>query len=516
MWLLIIITLFKGLLWSLFIPMWHFPDEQAHFNHVAFNVERPNLINFGKGLDLNQEIAISEQLLGTYRDEQGNNSFTYHPEYNPEYSNSQQGTHEEQIKNLPLETRFNLVGRESAYYPETYYNLSGLIYKLFYNQDIFVRVFAIRIFWLFLLTVIVWSAYRLAWLLKSNRLFALTAATLTAFHPMLTFVSSGITSDSLFNALYSLLILLAANLLIKFSIWKLFFIAIITGIGVNTKPQFLASLAISIPVILLSLWPLRHKIKLRQTLIFSCIGLMLVYSFGGYRQVNILIKSWSAGIPIPYFSSQASVLLPNYTLLDHFIWTVKHTIREVVPWFWGVFRWLSLALSVWVNRVLNRLVLVSGLGLIIYSFKLFKQRKITREMKIFIFILYTAVIYFVTLLVWDWDFFRSHNFSFGIQGRYYFPVIVSCMILIVIGLQSISKYLNLLVSYWFIALNWISFYIVVSSYYDTNNFKTFIIQASQYKPFFAKGWWLIVALGLYFIFSLIFSYQLFRVFRHEK
>ena len=108
MWLLIIITLFKGLLWSLFIPMWHFPDEQAHFNHVAFNVERPNLINFGKGLDLNQEIAISEQLLGTYRDEQGNNSFTYHPEYNPEYSNSQQGTHEEQIKNL-LTTRMKIL-----------------------------------------------------------------------------------------------------------------------------------------------------------------------------------------------------------------------------------------------------------------------------------------------------------------------------------------------------------------------------------------------------------------------
>ena len=136
--------------------------------------------------------------------------------------------------------------------------------------------------------------------------------------------------------------------------------------------------------------------------------------------------------------------------------------------------------------------------------------------KIFIFILYTAVIYFVTLLVWDWDFFRSHNFSFGIQGRYYFPVIVSCMILIVIGLQSISKYLNLLISYWFILLNWISFYVVVSSYYDTSGFKSFIIQASQYKPFFAKGWWLIVALVLYFIFSLIFSYQLFRVFRHEK
>jgi len=90
------------------------------------------------------------------------------------------------------------------------------------------------------------------------------------------------------------------------------------------------------------------------------------------------------------------------------------------------------------------------------------------------------------------------------------------MILIIIGLQSISKYLNLLVSYWFIFLNWIAFYVVVSSYYDTGSFKTFIIQASQYKPFFAKGWWLIIALALSFILSVVFSLQLFKLFRHEK
>lgn len=157
--LLLILAFCKNIVWSLFIPLWQFPDEQAHFNHIAFNVEKPNLINLGEGLDLNQEIAISEQLLGTYRDEQGNNSFTYHPEYNLAYSNSQQGIYEKQIKNLSLETRFNLVGRESAYYPEIYYNLSGLIYKLFYWQDLFIRVFAVRIFWLFTHLLMIWLAY---------------------------------------------------------------------------------------------------------------------------------------------------------------------------------------------------------------------------------------------------------------------------------------------------------------------------------------------------------------------
>ena len=212
---------------------------------------------------------------------------------------------------------------------------------------------------------------------------------------------------------------------------------------------------------------------------------------------------------LPYFEVRTNLARPDYTLWQHVIYTAQHTFREVLPWYWGVFRWLSLVLPRWVNQVMMRILLVAGIGLVI---KLIRRRFEPG----FWIIVWSAFVYFLALFFWDFQHIRNAGFSFGIQGRYYFPVIVPCMILIIIGLQSISKYLNFLVSYWFIFLNWIGFYTVVSSYYDTTNFKTFIIQASQYKPFFAKGWWLIVALGLYFIFSLIFSLQLFKVFRHEK
>lgn len=512
---LLSLTLLKGLVWSLFIPLWHFPDEQAHFNHIAFNVEKPRLINPYQGLDLNQEIALSEQLLGTFRDLEGNNRFTYHPEFNLDYSSSQQGIEEEKIKTLSLTSRYTLVGTENASYPEAYYNFSAPIYRLFYHQDLFTRVFAIRLFWLFLLCLIVYSTYQLAWLLKPNSLFSLTAAILTAFQPMLTFVSSGITSDNLFNALYNLLILLSAQLLVKFSLMKLILIAIISGIGFNTKPQFLTSLVISLPVIIISLYQFRRKINRKFLLVGLPVVLVIIYCFGGHALLLQLKKSWLQGILIPYFAQKGQILLPDYSLFEHLIWTAKHTFREVMPWYWGVFRWLSLALPRWMNQVFNRLMLVSFVGLIIYLFKQLKLRKFTQELKVFFFILYAAAAYFVILLVWDWDFFRSHTFSFGIQGRYYFPTIISHMVLLTLGIyqlaslfKKITRPILVILSLSFITFNQLAFYHLAHSYYDTSNLNLFIDQASQYKPWFAKGLFLETLLVIYGIFLVVYIFQL--------
>ena len=84
------------------------------------------------------------------------------------------------------------------------------------------------------------------------------------------------------------------------------------------------------------------------------------------------------------------------------------------------------------------------------------------------------------------------------------------MVLLVMGLRQITNYLLLITGYWFITLNWIAFYWVTASYYDTSGFKTFIIQASQYKPDFAKGAWLAAVLFLYAILTLIFSIKLLK------
>jgi len=484
LFLLLLAILFKEITWSLFVPLWHFPDEQAHFGHVAYLAEGGEL-PMGRGKDLTEEIALSEQLLGTYRNKYGNNQFTYHPEYRLEYTDNLTGKYETEITNIPLSARHNFTDAESAYYPNFFYRVSGLIYKLFYFQDIFIRVFAVRIFWLLAHLLMIWLAYLIGQIVfPKKRFLAIAIAVLTGFQPMLTFVASGVTNDNLHNLLFTAVIYFCLKLNQKIRRFDLVGLALTLYLGFINKPQFWISLGIVIPVLC---W------RWRRFFVLIIAGLFLLYTQG----------------KLPYFEISNNLARPDYTLWKHLIYTANHTFREVLPWYWGVFRWLSLTLPRWVNQVMMRILLLAGIGLVI---KIFRRRFEPG----FWIIAWSAIVYFLALFFWDWQHIRNAGFSFGIQGRYYFPVIVPHMVLLVIGIKALWSKLLLPLNLWFIGLNWIAFYWVVASYYDTSSFKTFIIQASQYKPFFGKGWWLIIALGLYFIFSVIFSIQLFKLFRHEK
>lgn len=476
--LILVLTLIKGITWALFVPLWHFPDEQAHFGHVAYLAEGGPL-PMGRTNDLNQEIAISEQLLGTYRNKYGNNDFTYNPTHRLEYTDNFVGKHEEEIKNLPLALRKEYKDPESAYYPHFFYRVSGLIYKLFYYQDLFIRVFALRLFWFFTHITMIYLSYQIGKIIfPKSPLAAVSVAVLTSFQPMFTFVSTGVTGDNLHNVLFTAVIYFCLRLRQKVNWQNLLGLTGVTVLGFINKPQFLIALGMVVPVLL---WRWRRSF----VLVFG--GLFLLYIQG----------------KLPFFEMRVTPARPDYSLWQHTLYTVGHTFREVLPWYWGVFRWLSLTLPRWVNQVMMRILLVAGVGLII---KLFRRRF---EPGLGI-IIWSAVVYFLALFFWDFQQIRNVGFPFGIQGRYYFPVIVPHMVLLVIGIRTLWSKLLLPLTLWFIGLNWIALYVVTASYFDADNFKTFIIQASQYKPNFAKSWWLIAALFLYLLFSIIFSIRLLK------
>jgi hypothetical protein len=484
--LILTLTLIKGIAWVLFVPLWHFPDEQAHFGHVAYLAEGGQL-PMGRANDLNQEIAIAEQRLGTYRNKYGNNDFTYRPEYRLEYTDNYTGKYEEEIKILPLNLRKEYKDPESAYYPHFFYRVSGLVYKLFYNQDLFVRVFAIRLFWLIAHMLMVYLAYLIGKMIFPKSSFAaVSVAILTSFQPMLSFVAAGVTSDNLHNVLFTAVIYFCLKLGQKLKWQNLLGLMTVMALGYINKPQFLISFGIAIPVII---WRLFKDRQYKLIAILNALGATLFLFITKGR--------------LPYFEMRPNVARPDYGLWQHVVYTVQHTVREVLPWYWGVFRWLSLALPHWVNQIMMRLLVVAGIGLVI---KLFKRRL---EPGLGI-IIWSALVYFLALFFWDFQQVRSAGFPFGIQGRYYFPVIVPHMVLLVIGIRTLWSKLLLPLNLWFIGLNWIGFYTVIVSYYDLSSFKTFIVQASQYKPFFAKGWWLISVLFLYLFLSLIFSIRLLK------
>jgi len=252
--LTLIFTLITGLVWSLLVPLWHFPDEQAHFGHVAYLAEGGTL-PMGRTNDLNQEIAISEQRLGTYRNKYGNNDFTYRPDYRLEYTDNLTGKYEAEITNIPLSSRHNFTDAESAYYPHFFYRVSGLIYKLFYSQDIFIRVFALRLFWLFSHVLMVWLAYLIGKLVfPKDKLAAVSVAVLSSFQPMLSFVAAGVSSDNLHNLLFTGVIYFCLKINRKIFWPVLLGLAAVMYLGFINKPQFLIALGIVIPVLLWRRW----------------------------------------------------------------------------------------------------------------------------------------------------------------------------------------------------------------------------------------------------------------------
>ncbi len=166
-----------------------------------------------------------------------------------------------------------------------------------------------------------------------------------------------------------------------------------------------------------------------------------------------------------------------------------------------------------------RLLVVSGLGLIIKVYQVIKQKQNTLQNKLLGFVAYSALIYFLSLFFWDWNHVRANGFSFGIQGRYYFPTLIPHMILLVVGYTTVvnlfkNKNIRLVLNYlfiiWFVFLQLIGLHTVAKAYYDLSTFRNFIIQASQYKPWFAKGIFLSSSLVIYFILMIILIWQLTR------
>ena len=73
---IILTLLIKQILWLAFIPIWQFPDEQAHFAQVQNIAENQSSASNQK-LSTSREIFESEKLFGTNRDGFGNGCYRF-------------------------------------------------------------------------------------------------------------------------------------------------------------------------------------------------------------------------------------------------------------------------------------------------------------------------------------------------------------------------------------------------------------------------------------------------------
>jgi len=211
-WLLLA-TFFKGVVFAAIIPLWHGPDEQAHFAQVQYLAEHKRLIpRDNQQLTTSQEILLSERFLGTERDGLGKNKFTHNPSFRIEYTDSIIGKYEQTIRNLTKASRVTLVIKEATEYPPSYYAISALFYQAAYPLDLFNRVFIVRFASIFMGVGTVWLAFKIMMAISSKRvLYAVTVGAIIAFQPMFSFLSSTVNSDNLMNLVFTGFLLLGVK-----------------------------------------------------------------------------------------------------------------------------------------------------------------------------------------------------------------------------------------------------------------------------------------------------------------
>ncbi|KKR34294.1 MAG: hypothetical protein UT63_C0003G0010 [Candidatus Gottesmanbacteria bacterium GW2011_GWC2_39_8] len=415
------------------------------------------------------------------------------------------------MESASTQERQKMVKQESTYYPPLYYFSGSLIYRVFYETGLLSRVFLVRITQLIFIIFTVYLSYLISKIVfPKEEIIQLMIPTLVSFHPMFTFVSSGINSDNIMNFLFTLVTYLILRLFnSRYNIRLFISLGIIIGLGFLSRPNFILVAGIATLFVLIKLILVKDFKR--------SIKSLFIYIFA-----TIISGGWWLIIPL-FTSSHFSLDIGrvNYTytpptFAQHFSDTMKKIIAETIPWYWGVFKWLGVVLPRIVGKILMRFLVLAGLGMVLYLIQKIKSKKIDKEL---INLSILGILFFTYsggIIFFDYIYKLTRGYSLGIQGRYFFPPITAEMIILTVGLtaffpKKLVKARNLFIKTLgsgMIVLNGIALHTVISSYYDLLPFSKFITQASQYKPWFLKGNFLSLIFLFYFSFLLLFIYRM--------
>lgn len=509
--LLLITAFFNALSWIILIPLWQYPDEQAHFAQVQ------DLVELGKVpflLNTSYEVDLSEKILGTDRNFSGINKFTYHPEFKIQYSNNNFGLSEIFLHNIPIDLRKTLVKNEATLNPPLYYNLAAIFYKFQYNSDLFSRVYIVRLMSLaiFLLTILV--AIRVGNLIFSkDKFLAISLPVLSAFMPMFVFTSTGILPDVLTNLLFTYLILVSLAIIKNgLKITYLFLIATTFILIVFTRQQFFIAILITGPLVIFQ--SIKTKKYLGTITVLTIIGVLLLILANTIGFSNRVLSHFRfQDLNISSLSKFSFSDFLNYLQI-----TLRHYYTETLPWYWGIYRWLSLALPLNYYRIIKVIMVLALFGIIKKSVNIVIQRSFSQNDKYYVFLLFASLVYMLAFIVWDYIFKLTNGYNFGIQGRYFFPMAIAHLSLILIGLKELfasfvkvsSRHISFVMIVSMILFFDITLIHVASSYYDLLPLNNFVIQISQYKPQYLKGLVIPTVLTVNFMLQMTFLYAFSR------
>src|SRR5438270_3394852 len=199
--------------WSLFVPPFQVPDEQAHFGYVQSLAERHKRPH-GGGRNSPRHLSTEEETAAFH-----SRAFTIiqNPHEKPPWSAAAEARWRAAARGLHGGGRSNVTNLGTqAINPPLYYLYEAIPYELASGGDFFDRLYAMRLFsgLLMLVTAVA------GWLVVGEfvgdaRLLQLAGASVVALSPMTTFLSSAWNPDAAFDALIGLVIWLSVRTLLR-------------------------------------------------------------------------------------------------------------------------------------------------------------------------------------------------------------------------------------------------------------------------------------------------------------
>ena len=403
--ILLTFALFKGLVWAFITPVFQAPDENVHFNLIQYIGENNHHPGPKNSQIISKEIVEVSQLTRF-------NWMAFHPVW--------QGLEPnwfDKINKLDknLKTQFGDDKKPSGQkLPTFYYWLSFPVYKIFQPTSFIIRFYSLRILSVLLTLTTIFLSYLISKEVFKNNLLNLAVASLVAFQPTFSFISSSVSYDVL-AILVSTSFLYFSLRFIKTKKQNHFLICLfISIIGILTKTQ-LISLALVLPFLL-------NKKRLRFLTPLLLLFPPMIYFNQDYQQTFSRIYTWLA-------SSKTFPLLFLY-----FKTSTPAFLAEIFPWYWGVFGWLEKIMPIVVYQILKILVGLGVIGLIkaIYQRTISKINKQQLTFLLLFSFISAAVVFFNDFLI-----FTRTGKNFGVQGRYLLPAITAHMVLLVFGLNQL-------------------------------------------------------------------------------
>jgi len=476
--LLLIVTLLKGWLWSVVVPVWQANDEDQHFGY-AQEVARQRAWPVAPPSQVTEERAVLWQLF--YLWGQRGSWAALSPAEQTEVTRLAHRLESPAVRtNLAPPVWFPTFVRQ---HPPLYYTLQAFVHDLGAEQNILVRMAWMRLLSVVMAVGAVACAYGAAHELWPDRPgWPVAAATLVSFQPLFTFFTSVVNNAALEILCFAALTWLAAIVARQGMSWRRgLILGGVLAAGLLTKSSFLAAG----PVVALlwgwDAWRRRGRCHWGGWALAAGLPLLLA----GWWYAGFIVSGGRemAGV---YFSPRSSQPVPLWDYLWHYPWLTRY--RPFMQFWWGLFGWGGVFYPAPLYTALEILTGLAFLGWLWRAWHGWRTRRGSGErgdaLAVALGVGFTlAVIAFYTALGYQ---MAGYGSVFKVQARYFVAPVAAQLLALTVGWTALRRGRRLVLltlSAGMVALNLYALLgVIAPRYYGPGDLLTLLERATVLQP----------------------------------